>query len=265
MNKKSSSPACRTNCGSCAGLPAAPQPPCHPQFSADGAVPVDQLYDQLRVYLDAFALNPVFVQYGFDFTKNPGQLVSILKDAFQSIWSTFSCHGYHVTFNVFDQSKELTFKYNVWEDDLDDVTDSDRYGHHERDDLDGAPELHDALERLKETTCRDGLAFRASRHDASDEPLDACDINGAVYRARAFGDHRCNPFTYILRVSISGRINHFHMLVPEIGMIEQLCEGYGHGNDALKAKKVGAKKATEAVAPVSAPELVALASTPERQ
>jgi hypothetical protein len=211
-----------TDCVGC-GLPPAPVAPCPPCFAPDGAVPSDHLYDQLRAYLDAFCLNPVFVQYAFDFLKNPDDLKKLLYNGLRSIVQTFSCQGYHVVVDVFNQQRRLVTSF--------DASSGEEVQHEHHVDhsvADSSPELMEALSNIGRCgDCWDGLAIRGEYRNVHDVETtqDYCQ-HGAIFRARAFGDYRCNPYTYIVRFSISGTLNQFNMLVPTLTVIDTECKNY---------------------------------------
>jgi len=210
-----------TDCGGC-GLPPAPVAPCPPCFAPDGAVPTDHLYDQLRAYLDAYCLNPVFVQYGFDFLKNPSDLKKLLYNGLRSIVQTFSCQGYDVNVDIYDQARILVTSFNASKGEENLIG-----GVLVKEDG-SPPELSEALLNIGRCgDCWDGLAIRGHVHSVDDDEHveDGCQ-HGAIYRARAFGDFRCNPFTYIVRFSISGNLNQFNMLIPTLTVIDTECKTY---------------------------------------
>jgi hypothetical protein len=213
-----------TDCVGC-GLPPAPVAPCPPCFAPDGAVPTDHLYDQLRAYLDAFCLNPVFVQYGFDFLKNPDDLKKLLYNGLRSIVQTFSCQGYDVVVDIFNQERKLVTSFNASSGEEIDDNDQD-HDHHTY----SAPELIEALSNIGRCgDCWDGLAIRGEYrnvHVHDDEPAQDYCQHGGIFRARAFGDYRCNPYTYIVRFSIAGSLNQFNMLIPTLTVIDTECKPY---------------------------------------
>jgi hypothetical protein len=210
-----------SDCVGC-GLPPAPVAPCPPCFAPDGAVPTDHLYDQLRAYLDAFCLNPVFVQYGFDFLKNPDDLKKLLYNGLRSIVQTFSCQGYDVIVDIFNQQRRLVTSLNASSGEENAAALEDLAG------SESSPELIEALSNIGRCgDCWDGLAIRGEYRNVVDDIADQdyCQ-HGGIFRARAFGDYRCNPYTYIVRFSIAGSLNQFNMLIPTLTVIDTECKTY---------------------------------------